>query len=185
MNIFLINGHKYYPFSKGNLNKFIFNKIIELCEINNEIKSTIIEYGYEVSKEIEKFIWADIIIYQTPVNWFSVPWSLKKYIDDVYKAGVFYKPADKYGRGGLFNNKKYMLSLTCSTKKEEYENTKGFFNIRTIDDIFINFHKSHEYCAMEKINTFAVYDIYNNLDINEVEKKLKKHLERYLTKKTN
>ncbi len=178
MNIFIINGHKYYPISKGNLNKFLFEKIIEFCKTNNVINTTIIEEGYDINTEIEKFLNSDVIIFQTPVNWYSIPWIFKKYIDEIYKAGVFFKPSDKYGRGGLFNNKKYMLSVTTSTKKQEYENTGGFFNIRTIDDIFISFHKTQEYCGMKKLNTFVLYDIYNNPPPDIIEKNLKEHLEK-------
>ena len=45
MKIFVINGHKYYPFSQGKLNKTLFNKIIELVSPNNDVKTTVVENG--------------------------------------------------------------------------------------------------------------------------------------------
>ncbi len=176
MKILVINGHKLYSYSPGNLNKFLFDLIIEICSKTHEIKNTIIETGYDIKEEINKYKWADIIIFQSPVNWYNVPWSFKKYIDDVYKAGEFYASSDKYGKGGKFVNKKYMLSLTCSASENEYINTDGFFNIRNIDDIFISFHKIHEYCAMQKLKTFVVYNVFHNLNIEQVKQDLIKHI---------
>ena len=31
---------------------------------------------------------ADIVIVQTPVNWFGAPWIYKKYVDEVFNAGL-------------------------------------------------------------------------------------------------
>jgi len=31
---------------------------------------------------------ADIIILQTPVNWFGAPWIYKKYADEVFNSGL-------------------------------------------------------------------------------------------------
>lgn len=90
MKIFVINGHKYYPFSQGKLNKTLFNKIIELVSPSNDVKTTVVENGYKLNEEIDKYLWADIIIIQMPINWFSFPGLFKSYIDDVYKHGSFY-----------------------------------------------------------------------------------------------
>ena len=46
---------------------------------------TIVAEGYDVEREIENHIWANTILMQFPVNWMGVPWSFKKYMDDVYK----------------------------------------------------------------------------------------------------
>lgn len=47
MKFLVINGHKYYPFAQGRLNKTLFDKIIEIITPNNEVQTTIVEYGYE------------------------------------------------------------------------------------------------------------------------------------------
>lgn len=56
MNIFVLNGHKYYPFAQGRLNKTLFDKIIELVTPDNQIKTTIVENGYDLNEEIENFV---------------------------------------------------------------------------------------------------------------------------------
>ncbi|MCP4229659.1 MAG: NAD(P)H-dependent oxidoreductase, partial [bacterium] len=42
------------------------------------VKLTYIEKGYDINEEVEKHIWADIIITQSPVYWFGTPWIYKK-----------------------------------------------------------------------------------------------------------
>ena len=36
----------------------------------------------------EKHATADLIILQTPVNWFSAPWIYKKHVDEVFNVGL-------------------------------------------------------------------------------------------------
>ena len=144
MNIFVLNGHKYYPFAQGRLNKTLFDKIIELVTPDNQIKTTIVENGYDLNEEIEKFLWADIIIMQTPINWFSFPGMFKSYIDDVYKHGSFYGASEEYGKGGLLKNKKYMYSLTWNSPCYAFSEFGGFYDGRGMDEVII-------YCRKEKV----------------------------------
>src|SRR6478735_12840799 len=77
-----------------------------------DIKTTVVDKGYEVEEEIEKWLWADVVIMQTPIYWFSIPGKFKQYIDCVYMDNIFFKGSSQYGRGGLLTGKKYMFSLT-------------------------------------------------------------------------
>lgn len=180
MKILVINGHKYYSYAKGKLNQTLFDEIIKILSAQHEIKTTIVEHGYDLREERDKFLWADRIIFQSPVNWYSIPWILKKYIDDVYNYGVFFESADSYGRGGKLTDKKYMLSLTWSAPENSFENNKGFFDGRNSDDIFIPFHKTQEYCGMERIQTFALYDVLRIPDIETFKVNLTLHLNKYI-----
>ncbi len=77
---------------------------------------------YDVKAEVQNFLWADVVIWQMPGWWMGAPWTVKKYIDDVFTEGhgTLYAsdgrtrkdPSKKYGSGGLVQGKKYMLSLT-------------------------------------------------------------------------
>ena len=58
MNILVINGHKYYPFSEGRLNRTLFEEIIAIVQPDNEVKTTIIEnnsQGEKIIKAAESF----------------------------------------------------------------------------------------------------------------------------------
>ncbi len=176
MKIFVLNGHKYYPFAQGKLNQTLFDKIVEVLGSGNEIKTTIVEQGYNVEDEIQKFLWADIIIFQTPINWFALPGTFKTYIDEIYRYGVFYGATDSYGKGGLLKGKKYMFSLTWNTPREEFGKTNGFFDGKKMDDVIVALHKTQEFCGLEKIPTFSVHDVVKNPDIPLFIKQLEEHI---------
>ena len=88
--ILIINAHQFYEgFSEGRLNRAMVDVAKEALESAGcEVKLTEIEKGYDIDKEIEKHLWADLIITQSPVFWFGTPWIHKKYIDEVFTAGL-------------------------------------------------------------------------------------------------
>lgn len=181
MKIFVINGHKYYPFAEGKLNKTLFDGIVEtLKQPNNEIKTTIVESGYNVEDEIQKFLWADVIIFQMPVNWFSLPGLFKTYIDEVYRYGVFYGGTENYGRGGLLKGKKYMYSLTWNSPKEEFGKVGGFYDGKSVDEVLMPMHKTQEFCALSKLPTFCAFDVIKNPDVQRYKLELREHLHKYI-----
>ncbi len=53
---------------------------------NHHVKTTTIQDGYNIKEEQDKFLWADVVIYQTPIYWFSVPGLFKTYMDEVYES---------------------------------------------------------------------------------------------------
>ena len=52
-----------------------------------EVRTTEIDAGYDVQQEVEKILWADALIYQMPGWWMGAPWTVKKYLDEVFTAG--------------------------------------------------------------------------------------------------
>ncbi len=181
MKIFVINGHKYYWYSTGKLNQTLFEEIINTLSSNNhETKSTIVELGYSVEKEIEKYKWADIIIYQCPINWYSVPWTMKKYFDEVLLPNIFYKTCSDYGECGLFSDKKYMFSLTCAAKESDFNKSDGFFDMRSIDDLFLPLHKTHQYCGLKKLDTFCAYNVLREPNVERTLDRLRFHLNKQI-----
>jgi modulator of drug activity B len=67
---------------------------------------------------------ANLVILQTPVNWFGAPWIYKKDADEVFNAGLAGKallegdgrtrkdPSRQYGTGGKRQGRKFMISAT-------------------------------------------------------------------------
>ncbi|MDD3594435.1 MAG: NAD(P)H-dependent oxidoreductase [Candidatus Gastranaerophilales bacterium] len=176
MKIFVLNGHKYYPFAEGKLNKTLFDKIVEIVSKNNEVKTTIVEQGYDIDEEIEKFQWADVIIFQTPMNWFSVPWILKKYFDEVYRYGAFYAASEAYGEGGLMKGKKYMYSITCNISEKDFEKPNTFFDGKQIEDIILPLHKLQQFCGMTPVKAFFAFDVVHNPDVPKYLEELEAHI---------
>jgi putative NADPH-quinone reductase len=96
-----------------------------------DVKTTFIDEGYDVAEEVAKFLWADVIIYQMPGWWMGAPWTVKKYIDEVFTEGhgslyasdgrTRSDASQKYGSGGLIQGKQYMLSLTWNAPQQAFD----------------------------------------------------------------
>lgn len=65
----------------------------------------------DILAELNKLLWADMVIFNFPIYWFSLPAILKGWIDRVFVSGVVYGGKRFYDRGGLVG-KKSMLSIT-------------------------------------------------------------------------
>ena len=57
-------------------------------ERGHPVAETFVERGYDPEEEVKKHAAADLVILQTPVNWFSAPWIYKKYVDEVFNVGL-------------------------------------------------------------------------------------------------
>lgn len=88
--IFIINGGQHFAHSGGKFNKTLLelDKTFFIQENGFELKITDINESYEPSAEVEKYVWADVIICHFPVWWFSMPYRLKEYVDKVFTAGT-------------------------------------------------------------------------------------------------
>src|SRR5580765_20471 len=90
MNILIINSHLNYPgWSEGKLNlTFMDLGRTFFAERGHEVAETFVERGYTPEEEVQKHAAADLVILQTPVNWFGAPWIYKKYVDEVFNVGL-------------------------------------------------------------------------------------------------
>ena len=81
----------------------------------------------DVKAEIEKLLWADTLILQFPLWWFSMPAILKGWVDRVFAYGFAYgvgehsdrRWGDRYGEGTLAG-KRAMLIVTAGGWAEHY-----------------------------------------------------------------
>ena len=65
----------------------------------------------DIQAEIAKVDWCDLLIFNFPIFWFSVPAMLKGWIDRVFISGHFYGGKRFYDKGGMAS-KKAMLTLS-------------------------------------------------------------------------
>ncbi len=78
--------------------------------------STTNGFAPDVQAEIEKLSRADLLIFQFPLWWFSVPAILKGWVDRVFAFGVAYGDARWYDNG-VFKGRRAMLSLTTGASQ--------------------------------------------------------------------
>jgi len=177
-NVLIINGHqKYEGFAEGKLTQTFIDNAEDFFTTNDfKVKHTHIDKGYDVKDELEKFAWADHIVFQYPVYWMTVPWITKKYIDEIFSAGastVTYKndgrsrsdASAKYGSGGLMKDKNYMLSLTYNCPINEFDNKDGFFEGLSVDEANFAVHKVFQFCGAKQVDTYSIHDIFKS-DLN-------------------
>lgn len=184
-NILIINGHQHYAnIAEGKLTQFYIDTANEFFVKNSFIvKNSIVESAYNIKEELEKFAWADAIIFQYPVYWMGVPWITKKYIDEIFSAGkdtITYTSdgrsrsdaSKKYGSGGLMQGKHYMLSLTYNCPISEFDNKDGFFDGLSLDEANIATHKTFQFCGATPLKTFSVHDVFKG-DLNIEDEKIR------------
>jgi len=76
-------------------------------------------FATDIESEQQKVEGCDLMIWQFPLWWFSVPGILKGWVDRVFAMGRFYGQGRIYERG-VFRNKKALLSLTTGGPEEAY-----------------------------------------------------------------
>ncbi|GAA0341254.1 NAD(P)H-dependent oxidoreductase [Morganella psychrotolerans] len=187
MNILLINGGQVFGHSSGQLNRTLHDiASAHLTASGHNIKETQVDEGYNTDEEINKFIWADVIVYQMPGWWMMMPWKVKKYMDDIYTAGhgELYEndgrtrrdPKKQYGTGGLLQGKKYMLSVTWNAPEEAFNEFGNFFDGRGVDGVYFAFHKSQQFLGMSQLKTFMVNDVIKEPAVEQNIAEYKRHL---------
>lgn len=65
----------------------------------------------DIQAELEKILWADVLIFQFPMYWYSIPAILKGWFDRVLLSGPIYGGKRFYNHGGLVG-KKALLAFT-------------------------------------------------------------------------
>ncbi|WP_228568264.1 NAD(P)H-dependent oxidoreductase [Campylobacter sputorum] len=191
-NIFLINGGKKFGNSDGRLNKTLHDVAKQtLIEMKKNVSETVIDNDYNTLDEVQKYLNADVVIYQMPAWWMGEPWIVKKYIDEVFSSsdGKFFKndgrssvnPTKNYGKGGLLKNKKYMFSLTWNAPIEAFNDKDGFFCGVGVDVVYMHLHKAHEFIGMSALPTFICNDVVKNPLVNEYIQNYKNHLRKVLS----
>ena len=190
-NVLIINAHQLVEgIAAGQLNKTMVGVINdEMLKRGYQVKHTTIEQGYDVNEEVDKHVWADIIILQSPVFWFGTPWIYKKYADEVLTAGLIQQklltddgrtrenPSKQYGSGGKMMGKSYMLSLTWNAPEEAFgDKDQVLFSGKTVDDVFIANTSNYKFCGADILVAFSCFNVMKNPNVENDIARLKKHL---------
>lgn len=76
-------------------------------------------FSADIEAELQKLEWCDLMIWQFPMWWFSMPAMLKGWVDRVFAMGRVYGGGHIY-ETGVFKGKRAMLSLTTGGPAESY-----------------------------------------------------------------
>ena len=193
--VLLINTHLTYPnWTEGTLNNSFIQKAKDYFATKGiEVLETKVEDGYNPDDEVAKHLQADIVILQTPVNWFGAPWIYKKYVDEVFNNGLISKkflnddgrtreePQKQYGTGGNMYGKKFMICATWNAPIEAFGNVNNkLLQGKTTSDVFLNISTNYRFCGFEILPDYNCFDIFKNENITEVLNKYPNYLEKIL-----
>lgn len=191
--VLLINTHLSYPnWSEGKLND-TFHQVAKdfFTSQSIQVLETKVEDGYVPEQEVEKHLDADIIILQTPVNWFGAPWIYKKYVDEVFNSGLNSQkfltgdgrtrtdPTKQYGTGGKLQGRKFMICATWNAPEEAFDNpAQELLQGKSTSDLFLNITSNYRFCGCEIITGYNCFDIFKNENIAKDLENYPVHLKR-------
>ncbi|MBP6863332.1 MAG: NAD(P)H-dependent oxidoreductase [Neisseriaceae bacterium] len=170
MNILLINGAQSLFGEGGQLNTHLHQLAVRhLSECGHAVQETHIEAGYDMAAEVDKFIWAEAIVFQMAGWWMGLPWKVKQYMDEVYSIGhgriyasdgrSHLNPEVNYGTGGLLQGRQYMLSTTWNAPLHAFTAPEEFFEGKGVDGVYFAFHKAQQFVGLQALPTFMLNDV--------------------------
>lgn len=117
----------------------------------------------DIKAEIEKLAWANHIILQFPMWWFSVPAILKGWLDRILVKGFAYDTG-KIFSNGLLKGKSASLVVTTQSSEADYQST-GIHGCM-MDTFLLPIHHTLRFVGMEIREPFIIHSAFN---INEHE----------------
>lgn len=194
-NVLLLNGSKKFAHSEGRYNDTLHATAQRFFDRTGfALQTTHIDDGYDLSEEVVKLLWADVVIYQMPAWWMGAPWTVKKYLDEVFTEGhgslyandgrTRSDASQKYGSGGLLQGKQYMLSVTWNAPQQAFDDPTDFFAGQGVDAVYLPFHKANQFLGLESLPTFLCTDVMKIPAIAADVLRYEQHLARVFTPAT-
>ena len=113
-------------------------------------------FAHDIKEEMEKIGWADLIIFQFPIWYETMPALLKAWFERVLAHGFAHNMLEgKIIQNGFLKGKKAMLSFTAGSAKET------FYNVIEGEDksnLLPPISKALHFTGLEVIDDFAVFD---------------------------
>ena len=191
MTVHIINTHLTYPnWTEGRLNAAMATVAKEHFESQGqEVTFTKVEDAYDPAIEERHHLAADLVILQTPINWFGAPWIYKKYVDEVFNAGLASQsflandgrnaedPSRQYGTGGHMGGKKFFIAATWNAPKATFDNPESvLFAGKTVDDLLLNISSNYKFTGFDVLPSFGIYDIFRDQAIDKRLEEYKEYL---------
>ena len=97
-----------------------------------------------------------------------------------YAHGLFFGNAKRYGEGGFLTDKRYLLSTTWNAPVEAFSYINGLFEHTTPDDLLASVHFTQQYIGMQRLPSFAAFNIITQPNVNYWQDCWQSHLKMYL-----
>lgn len=133
-------------------NTEFFNAFLEAIKASNTGA-----FAPDIKEEMEKVKWADLIIFQFPIYFTSMPAIMKGWIDRVLAPGFGFNPVTNSAYDtGLLKGKSAMLVATCGSPKEVYSEGGAHGDINKHFESIT--HCVFEFMGMKVLPSYIVYE---------------------------
>ncbi len=169
--------------AKGHLNsflahlteKFLINKG---CDVNF---SDVTKDTLSIDRELDKLLWAEVIIYITPIMWFNMPYPLVKWLDEVLVYQKTFVITEEYGEGGQVPAEKFMIVATSNMKSSDLGKCHVLKKSLHIDDVLQPLIMTNNYLSVRnQLPTFHADNVIAG-DTSWIEQAYLKHLNENFT----
>lgn len=120
----------------------------------------------DVQDEIDKILWADLVILQFPLWWFGLPGILKGWIDRVFVYGGLYSGARRHDKG-VCRGKKVLACVTAGSSELACAPDGREGDTQLI--LWPTFY-AFRYVGFTVIQPFMVYGVRGGLEAEEAER---------------
>jgi len=148
-------AEQFDPVEKGAhySNRISTQKFEPLAEQRHAYKSNALPD--DVKREISRLEQADLVIFQFPIWWHSVPAMLKGWMDRVFVSGGLYTSRMRYDRG-YFRGRRALCSVTSGAPGVSF--TPGG-RAGEIDQILWSFHYSLYYMGFDVLSPYVTHGV--------------------------
>ncbi|RSX55935.1 NAD(P)H dehydrogenase [Bifidobacterium dolichotidis] len=169
-NILVVVGHTYPQQSIAN--RMIVKELVRQypdAQVD-DLYTLYPDFSIDVAAEQSKIEWADLIILQSPMFWYSVPSIVNRWFEEVFSAGWAYETT-----GHVLDGKKVIFSMTVGGPVEAYtdETTVGI----TEDQVIAPMRSSFTYCNMDWLGSVVTYDMPQPADSEAMKEAIHAHVE--------
>lgn len=143
-NVLIVSGH---PDLNGSVANVEILQAVEKALPNAKIRrldSLYPTYQFDIEAEQSAILEADVIVFQFPFSWYSVPGLMKLWIDKVFVHGF------AHGSTAKIAGKKLIISTTTGAPAEIYQKD-GFFK-HTVEDYLPQFETFATLCGLEYLS---------------------------------
>lgn len=148
-NIVIVSGHP--DFKNSLANKTILEEIAKNCpqvEIR-QLSELYPDCNIDVKAEQKALEKADVIVFQFPTHWYSVPAILKLYIDKVMEHGWAYG-----SKGNALKGKSFIISTTLGAPENVYSADGAMKH--TVEDFYFNLQQYAALCQLNYKKLFYI-----------------------------
>lgn len=145
-----------------------------LAEQRNSFKSD--SLPIDVKREIDRLERADLVVFQFPIWWHSVPAMLKGWMDRVFISGGLYTSKMRYDKG-YFRGRRAICSVTSGAPEVSF--TPGG-RAGEVDQILWSFHYSLYYMGFDVLSPYLTHGVqghgFSYSDDNAFEDNMKRSI---------